>query len=613
MYAAQTALPLDDRHEVKISSKSKFSDDEWQFDSTLPGKPYLTMRWSIPLADGSALTDPQHWPWLTSCKELVYHMIKGTAGRGKELRARTIISRCEQLRFFVVQMSANGTYGFDDLTAARVTALKNAVFKQKVRKRGPNGILGSTEQEWSPGYRRLALLTLKSIVLLQPLLSHGVTLPPELAENILSSAPRSTGSTRRIPDEIFLALMSTAIRWVTEIAPVLLARSAALYEIKSTSNDYSTMVRRYKTFYERESHPSAVMIDGKLFDISTLKRIPLRVWLNHLMSACFTIIAGFTGMRLVEILSLKPGCLETLSTTDGRKLLRVNGTLYKTSRYADGEPASWIAGWDTVDNPVQRAVETLEALHARHGSLDPNVTLFTPIPEFRQGRDAVEGRSRQGLAHRVNAFAAFNGVTGWVFAAHQFRKTFARFVTLASPHAVLALQRHFKHVSVAMTERYLPTDPDLMDEIIEQSFEADAEQLDSILKSDRLAGHKGEDILKRNAALRGNGEAAVAARRLCVESTMQDPGFRMVRHVYGDCFYEASSAKCAGRLVNVGLQTCVGCKNFVVDSSHIGFWREQLRALDTDLAEIKRLGQQSDDLDGQLEVARTLLGKLADG
>lgn len=599
-----------------VSPRSAFEDHEWHFETALPGKPYTTMRWKIRLHNGTYLTDAQHRGLLTSSKHLLYHIIHGTVSLGRRIRARSIMSRAELLRYYIVLMSKHGIYRFADLTDAHVVAFRNALDSNMVKKRCGDGTFRITSKHWSPSYRRQAALLLRTIVLLQSQIPGGASLSADLSDTLLGTTEvrrRGPGLTPRIPDELFVRLMSAAITWLNDIGPRLLSRSSELYAIKSSSRSSSTMTRRYAAFYRNSTAPMTVRINGTEHDLATMRRIPLRVWLNHLMAASFIVIAGLTGMRLSEILSLRPGCLDRIATRDGRLLLRITGVLYKTSKAENGEPAFWVAGWDTPSNPIRLAVQILEELHSRHGSLDPEILLFTPIPEFRGGRNDGNGRSSHGLAFRVNAFAKFNGVREWNFATHQFRKTFARFVTLAAPTGVLALQRHFKHVSLAMTERYLPSDSDLMDEIIEQSFEADVERLDAILRADRLAGIKGEEILKRNIALRDDTAIASSARKACIESTVNDPNFRLVRHVYGECFYEASSARCSGRIVNVGLRTCIDCKNFSVEGSHLSFWQAQLSALDSDIAEIAALGQRSDDLEAQRTIASDIVRKLTDG
>ena len=111
--------------------------------------------------------------------------------------------------------------------------------------------------------------------------------------------------------------------------------------------------------------------------------------------------------------------------------------------------------------------------------------------------------------------AGFLDVAGlhfeWEFSSHQFRKTFARFVALSGSTAALALMRHFKHVSIQMTERYFPNDPELINEIIEASEELIAETLSRVFGSERLGGMRGREIVSRNQAYRGEKHAAELA------------------------------------------------------------------------------------------------------
>ena len=74
------------------------------------------------------------------------------------------------------------------------------------------------------------------------------------------------------------------------------------------------------------------------------------------------LIAGLTGMRVSEVLSLRSGCLSTLALADGRRLLLVNGTVFKTAQDARGEKADWVAGWDLPENRVRLAIEALHRI-----------------------------------------------------------------------------------------------------------------------------------------------------------------------------------------------------------------------------------------------------------
>jgi len=257
MFAAHSQPEISTLPDPVVSPRSAFSDDAWHFDTALPGKPYTTVRWKMQLSNGSYLTDPQNDEFLVACKLLLIHIIRGTVGLGKQLRARSIMSRAELLRYYILLMSAHGIYRFADLTDAHIIAFRNGLASNQVKKRRGDGTFRQTSKIWSAGYRRQAALMLRTIVRLQPLIPGGATLSKDLADNLLGTTDvrrRGPGLTPRIPDEIFVRLLSTAITWVEEVGPRLLGRCSELSAIKSSSRSSAVMGRRYAVLQRLKAH-----------------------------------------------------------------------------------------------------------------------------------------------------------------------------------------------------------------------------------------------------------------------------------------------------------------------------------------------------------------------
>ncbi|MDP9111600.1 MAG: hypothetical protein M3M96_08210, partial [Candidatus Eremiobacteraeota bacterium] len=577
---------------LRISSRTVFDDDTWHLDVGVPGKQQSRIYWAIELADGSRLTDPKHRSWLEAAKTFTYRYMQGETGLDRELRAGTMVNMVFNLRTFIKWMSARGLYAFSALTEEHIVTYRNAVRVRRSRKRGKNRVAVVSKNDLSSAGKRHALMVVKHLVTLQDAVPDGPRCNRQAVFDALEPdtdrfARRREATTPRIPDNIFCDLMDAALYWVREISPLLLRRDAQFIAFQST--DSWKTKGHYSDLYRAQCDVGSVRVGGVFYEIGSLSRGRQLAWLNHLGAACAIVVAGLTGVRISELLSLRPDCLSTVRVDGARDLLRVAGTVFKTSRRKHGDATSWVAGWDEPTNPVRQAVQTLIALHSRYGPIDPTLPLFSPIAEWKTGPASMSPEfSSPALGVKANRFAAFNGISGWRFAAHQFRKTFARFVTVVAPNAVLALQRHFKHVSLQMTERYIGIDSELVDDIIEESLVLQEERLLAIVTSDRLGGIKGEEILAQNEQYRGPG-GRDSAREL-VKLTMLDPSVRIVLHVYGACFYEETKAKCAGALANVGLQACKGCSNFAVDPSHLPFWRQQLAALDGTLSEVEHIG-----------------------
>jgi hypothetical protein len=399
-------------------------------------------------------------------------------------------------------------------------------------------------------------------------------------------------------------LIDAAILVVDEAGPGIAAFESSyqvwLHERKSRMNRSGKGAMNHDfNIYRRTVSPCVVRFNGAQIDLATLTRHQMTEVLGVLRGACFAIVAGLAGMRISELRSLKRGCLIRSELRDGRVLLKIAGTLFKTSASAQGEPAEWVAGWDEPDNPIRSAIDTLSVLSPQHE--EPYL--------FGAKANALRVVGNEHLNGFVHRFANAVGLDReWHFHAHQFRKTFARFIVLSGPNAALSLMRHFKHVSIQMTEKYFPNDPELMNDLIEASEELIAERLDSVFGSDRLAGIKGEQIVSRNAGYRG--AAGDAARKDLVKMTMTDPMFRALLHVYGICLYEKEKAKCQDDIANVGLETCIECPNAIIEESNLPFWVEQVEVIRANIA-ARADGVVDLDMYRQLERAERVVTKLS--
>jgi integrase len=224
--------------------------------------------------------------------------------------------------------------------------------------------------------------------------------------------------------------------------------------------------------------------------------------------ACFVIIATSTGMRQSELLTLKPGCLVERKVR-GKRLYWLKSILSKTSPSRAGEPSSWLCG-----ELAANAIGILEQLHAVMPSIEhTSFRSHIPLPDslFRTytwnsvvfvARPMVGwGRLRSAL----HAFAKELGLTIGRIHPHRFRRSFARNIVRWTETPVAALQRHFKHWSMLMTDYYIGTDPQLMEMFFEAQMEASKDRLRQIL-SGECGGPGGLFLQKRLAKMADLGE-----------------------------------------------------------------------------------------------------------
>ena len=118
--------------------------------------------------------------------------------------------------------------------------------------------------------------------------------------------------------------------------------------------------------------------------------------IRDLNAACYIVVAGFTGMRISEVSNLDANCPKVISV-DGVPTLILCSGLTKTAAI-EVEPLQWIAGADSPDNPVRRAVEVLTELwkSERHPELQ---SLFLNLGS------KASALSEARVNHRLNEFA----------------------------------------------------------------------------------------------------------------------------------------------------------------------------------------------------------------
>lgn len=228
-----------------------------------------------------------------------------------------------------------------------------------------------------------------------------------------------------------------------------------------------------------------------------------------LQMSCFIIIATSTGMRLSEILALKAGCLVKRRVRGYEGLLYwLKSKLLKTSPTPQGEDAFWLCG-----ELAAHAVNILKRLH---------VLLPTAVmPGHRSHIPSEDGLFRAytwtGITlepRTISDGSVYNWLKFFIEAMkldighvhpHQFRRTFARNVVRWSNAPLLALQRHFKHWSLLMTDYYVGVDDELIQIFLSEQRADSRERLRQILAGE-CGGPGGLISLKRLTRMADNEE-----------------------------------------------------------------------------------------------------------
>lgn len=277
--------------------------------------------------------------------------------------------------------------------------------------------------------------------------------------------------------------------------------------------------------------------------------------LRLLQTACFIVIATSTGMRLGELLALKPGCLvkKRVRGYEG-SLYWLKSTLVKTSPTPGGEDAFWLCG-----ELAARAITILERLHA----LLPT----TLMPEHKGGVPLEDSLFRAYVwtgvtleAWPVTSGSLYNWLKLFIDAMslsighvhpHQFRRTFARNVVRWSSAPMLALQRHFKHWSLLMTDYYVGIDDELIQVFLSERIADSRERLRQILAGE-CGGPGGLISQKRLTRMADNEELPLNFRGRehagTIETLLDEIcGEGVLAYKCGDfttCLYVPGLAKC---------------------------------------------------------------------
>jgi hypothetical protein len=582
------------------------ADNTWYAECASFGST-LSIRWgAVRLHDGSSFAAREHARLLRDAKHYFLLYAEGKAGRRP--RASTLRREFQCLSALVKWLSRRKVRTFRDLTIQHIVGYRQFLRARRVMV--SNGTAAGNAKRLAPSTQTQHLATIVHLLKLQHLMPITGTKfksneLQQVADMLAGRPYKAEEPTARIPDAVFQALMLEAIRWLECEFPKVL-RLHEIYSRHLGSGTNAELRWRRANALAEIAPDEIITVGHEVLALRSIGHKRLRRLLSISRGACFVVIAGFTGMRASEIYSLRPGCLSSESIGRSQNILRLSGTLFKTSGRDLGEPAKWIAGWDEEANPIHLAIEVLEKMPkvlGAAGLFAPAYRTFTNAR--RQNLDRV---SRTQGDHLLKLFAKHVN-TDWNLAAHQFRKTFARFVALSGSANILALTRHYKHLSTLMTEAYLPNDPELVSELIEASEELMAERLDSIFGAERLGGLGGQRIVEANASYRGS--KGREARRRLVDITMRDPNSDIRLTVYGVCIYDHSRSKCDGKIEKVGLDVCVGCGNFSTSSENVPFWTEHAEMLRANIAEQARFGIVNVFLARQLKDAEeqlTLLG-----
>ena len=552
---------------------SRFGDPSWNFwpyvrqENVPDGRKML--NWNFKLPDGSRLTDPQHTQLLESCKDYIWSLLATPIEGRMPPRPITLISKATTLMHLVRWMLQQGITCFrqlDGRSSEYIPAAKTKVSSDTIHDR-----LG----HWEDLYAQRDKIA-------DSLSAHPW--PFETAYTLTYGAGNKNyrkPKTEVIPDEVLKPLAKHAIDYVTRRAQNILdARDAADAAAVGAPIDSSGYVRAawWKTkAVSQFGYNGAGELKTDLF---------------HLRTACYIVIAMFSGIRSSEMMSLGKGCVVPGRSKDGSiDILWLHGTLYKTGE----RPKKWLVPpivqtavkvmeryaeplWAHLEKEAISTTETgdLDAVRRREKISRQQDKLFLGADTKVQG--AVSVVSAENMNWRLKDFCDQHNILGadgvrWSLASHQFRRTFAYNYARSQMGDLLYLQEHFGHRSLDMTLLYgdggmdgYDTDSGLLTEIAKTKQDRQAEILTKLVDSDAPLAN-GERWLgdwRRTVRTAKNRDALI--EDLSDSITLTGTG-------HSWCAGSAQGTGC-GSLCLFEPAMCTECDWAIISEEHLPVWRE---------------------------------------
>lgn len=568
---------------------SRYGDFIWDFYPYVPQENlapcFKQIDWRIALPDGRLLTDPEHARLLESTKDFIWSLFTDPVEGRKRPMMLTLCAKVMEIKPLLRWMVSLGLSRFADLAGRTLDYVS-------VTKITQNGKPAAAETAL------LRLSVVESLYHQRGKLNDALTTHPWQHEAVcsLAGSKRSGGhrkpKTEFIPDTAAGHLAAVALDYVqNRSASILMAwQAAAAAEQDKASAGFG----KQTCVDARTAAARASGYQGGL-DLTTN--------VNRLRTACYIVIDMFSGIRDSEMMSIAENCIVPGKSKDGSTdILWLHGTVYKTGMRAK----RWL-----VPSVVAEAVQVLTRLTAPlrlelvqeeakiQGGIGLSISkerarLVKRLATVRKHKDklflsksstnggAVSVLSGGAMSRDLKRFCADFSVLGddgqpYPLHAHQFRRSYARFMARSELGDLLTLRDHFGHWSIDMTVYYADggadgyeADTELLEMIIQEKTVRQSEIMGGYLDSDTPLANGGHWLKDWRASVR----TAVNKEELIKEyaGTISLNG---TGHSW--CVGNSKGTGCGGLCV-FEAQMCVDCHYGIIGPEHRPVWlgiREQ--------------------------------------
>ena len=592
--AAARAAAL--QNDVRISSRSFWKDAIWHLDGIRPGAApsNFSINWDFSFCE-DRFTDAKWCAWCRAAKTFLWSLKTDPAPGRPTVEDTSLVRYFRSLRVLLRWMVSQGHRRFADLDYQASQEFLISVATRKTKSGQPVKVV--TLQHY---HQLLALLYLQSarypeLAIADPLPGIGT-----------GGRAMNKGWIAYTPDAIATVLVSKALRLLGPPADDVIAlqrKAQGLYDEGLANGRTQTKVGfdvvDEIVWFSFSTLPGE---DAPWRTAAVTSTKDVRTLIQRIYEACFVTVAYLVGARLSEILGLQVGCIEHHPNAAGdEQFAYLTGRIFKTSKGRAGKAHRWVAP-PAVERAVAVMEQLTEPLRRRTGRTDlwlamASCGLVGPRPRISVPCGGT-------IVLRLNeSFAPFIDLPlhegkPWHLNTHQGRKTFARFVAKRDRTGLHALQKHFGHVSLAMTDRgYVGTDFALGDLIDRHARDETRAALEELLTASALGGKGGRTIAGRSQFRGRTRDGDVQAY---VDFLMAETDLRLGTCDWGYCVYREETSACHGNETgpNPVLRTesvCATCANFAVTGKHRLVW-EARRAQNAELLKQPTLDPKSREL-----------------
>ncbi|MBP8276049.1 MAG: integrase [Propionivibrio sp.] len=565
---------------------SRFGDDVWDL------YPYFAQEnkrasdkmidWRIQLPDGRVLTDPAHSGLLRSTKDFIWSLFADPVEGRKRPAMKSVRLKLHDLKQFLRWMVSQGFTRFADLTGHTLEYVPQA--------RCSN----TTALVASASTIAARLLVVEDLYHQRDKLDDALSVHPWPGESAwwLSGQKRGRGydkpRTDPLPDAVARRLIEAALDYVHVRAARIIDALAAASDVAARSAAAGGSISA------RSKKRSIAARQFGYEDAWELKTEGTR-----LRTACYIVIDMFSGIRDSEMMSLGEDCISSGVSKDGSTdVWWLHGTIYKTGM----RPKKWLVPpvvRDAIDVLTKLTAVLRDALRREELELEQSVLSLPTktraeqvkrLATVRRQKDKLflslntgekGGRisvlSGKGMTVELKRFCADLHILGddgkpYPLHAHQFRRTYARFVARAELGDLLTLRDHLGHLSIDMTTLYADggaddydVDMELLEMVATEKLDCQNTIMTNYLDSDAPLAN-GEHWLKewrdtvRTAA---NKEELIAEYAGTI--TLNGTG-------HSWCIGNAKGTGCGGLCV-FEADMCVDCNYGMIGPEYLPVWK----------------------------------------